>query len=85
MPPPQQRDTTKVLDLQHAQQPFFQEEAKALLSFEASRREETEQLSPLNYEEFLYQQQLIEELIAENTGLKRDLATSEAKLGKVEH
>ena len=41
-------------------------------------------LSPLNYEEFVYQQQLIEELIAENSTLKQDLLNAESKLKKVE-
>jgi hypothetical protein len=41
-------------------------------------------LSPLNYEEFVYQQQLIEELIAENSTLKQDLQSAESKLKKVE-
>jgi predicted nucleic acid-binding Zn-ribbon protein len=38
----------------------------------------------LNYEEFVYQQQLIEELIQENTTLKQQALQSEQKLKKVE-
>ena len=43
-----------------------------------------EQLSPLNYEEFAYQQQLIEELIQENKDLKGKLEDSEAHLATTE-
>ena len=43
-----------------------------------------EQLSPLNYEEFAYQQQLIEELIQENKDLKGKLEDAEAHLATTE-
>jgi predicted nucleic acid-binding Zn-ribbon protein len=51
---------------------------------EAPNEGPEQQLSPLNYEEFVYQQQLIEELIAENSQLKQELQNADTKLRKVE-